>query len=346
MRKRLMIITLASFFVVSVFGQHPSQDKNWEVIFQDDFSSFTNGQPWYKSEGTHDPLPQHYIHANTNVVNGQLVLTAKKENYHCTNPKCNCGGGTYSYTSGGVVSYNNSQFYHYGYYEMYAKLPAGAGQFPAFWLWGEEKLDTNCLWYNEIDIMETTPDSCNLNNVTTSNYREYCKSPEYPDKIAVPHPCNYSDSFHWYGVEWDKNRITWYIDRIAVRQVKHTGMQHKLRLIIGLQLFPDSWGYNCGASNAIFPTYMYIDQVNAYKLRYDCKKVVNEILNYNTFNYAVKKSISLSGVSSLSSGQNVSLRATDFIELKDGFYVPANAELYLDNNPCENTNVIIKKEGK
>ena len=58
-------------------------------------------------------------------------------------------------------------------------------------------------------------------------------------------------------------------------------------------------------------------------------------LNFNTYNYAVKKSISLSGVSSLSLGQNVFLRATDFIELKAGFEVPLGAELYLDVTPCE-----------
>ena len=86
---------------------------------------------------------------------------------------------------------------------------------------------------------------------------------------------------------------------------------------------------------------MYIDQANAYKLKYDCKTPINEILNYdqplspNYYDYKVKKSISLSGISSLKSGQNVSLRATDFIELKAGFEVPIGAELYLDINPCE-----------
>jgi len=35
----------------------------------------------------------------------------------------------------------------------------------------------------------------------------------------------------------------------------------------------------------------------------------------------------------LPANRDISLRVTDFIELKDDFYVPGNAELYLDNNP-------------
>jgi hypothetical protein len=87
---------------------------------------------------------------------------------------------------------------------------------------------------------------------------------------------------------------------------------------------------------------MYVDQCNHYKLRYDCIPVV-EIPNYNTYYYAVKKSITLSGLSSLKSGEDVSLRASSFIELKDGFEVPLGAELYLDINPCEAEKVSVSQ---
>ena len=77
------------------------------------------------------------------------------------------------------------------------------------------------------------------------------------------------------------------------------------------------------------------NQVNAYQIKYDCKTPIIEISDYDNFDYRVKKSITLSSASSLLSGQNVSLRATDFIELTNGFEVPEGAELYLDVNPCE-----------
>jgi hypothetical protein len=49
---------------------------------------------------------------------------------------------------------------------------------------------------------------------------------------------------------------------------------------------------------------------------------------------AVQKSITLSGATTIPAGSNISLRATDFIELKAGFEVPTGRELYLDVTPC------------
>jgi len=36
-------------------------------------------------------------------------------------------------------------------------------------------------------------------------------------------------------------------------------------------------------------------------------------------------------------GNNITLRATDFIELKPGFEVQTGRELYLDVTPCDNS---------
>ncbi|MDR2972258.1 MAG: glycoside hydrolase family 16 protein [Bacteroidales bacterium] len=327
MKKKLSIITLACLFIIPALGQHYPQDKNWNVIFEDVFNSLSSR--WYTSHSVHGE-PQHYIPANVSIENGKLVLTAKAENYHCTNPNCNCGGDTYSYTSGQIVSYNYSQLYHYGYYEIHAKLPTGTGLFPAFWLWASSGDD----WYNEIDIMEAN--GCRLNE-TSSNYRE---DPQDPQKDAVWHYCNNTNGFHWYGVEWDRDKITWYRDKKIVRQVTHTGLQHRMQLIINLALFPDSWNNGCPVSSTMPPAYMYVDTANAYQLICHSNISVSDENNVkidfeNGYSYGVKKSISLSGVSSLTTGQNVSLRATDFIELKNDFYVPSGAELYLDINPCE-----------
>ena len=87
--------------------------------------------------------------------------------------------------------------------------------------------------------------------------------------------------------------------------------QNPMQIIINTELAGDWMTDNPINSTTIFPNYMYIDQANVYKLKYECDTVVNEILNYNRFNYAVKKSITLSSVSSLFSGENVFLRATE-----------------------------------
>jgi len=344
MKNIYILIVLAELLNVPAFSQYPQQDKNWQIVFEDDFSTF-NTTRWSKGFGLHGDYeygnpkkqneePQVYLQDNVFIQNGKLVLQAQKQTYPC--PKGmgyeNCMyGGIHSYTSGKIVS--NSK-YKYGYFEIYAKLPTGTAFFPAFWLWqqGPDKY-----WYNEIDIMEAN--GCDP-TWTSNNYKAKIGNDSVCFPHAIHHSCNYANgSYHWFGVEWDSKKIIWYIDRKIVREISNDtngiGAYNPLQIIINLALFPPTWDSCYPINNALFPATMNVEQCNHYQLKYDCNTVVNEISNYNTFNYAVKKSIALSGISSLSLGQNVFLRATDFIELKEGFTVPNGAELYLDNNPCE-----------
>jgi beta-glucanase (GH16 family) len=169
---------------------------------------------------------------------------------------------------------------------MCAKWSAGMGLFPAFWFWG----CVNEPLYNEIDIMEST--GCPPNQTTTRDWIRPCEVDTTGITSGKPsHYCNYADRFHWFGVEWDKDKITWYIDRKVVAQYRNTltwpgisatGITNPMVLTINLQLVSETTEhYGCIIDTTIFPAYYYIDQVNAYKLRYDCKKVVNEILNYD-----------------------------------------------------------------
>jgi len=355
MRKRLTIIIVsAGLFIFPALAQNPPQDKNWQVVFEDNFSTF-NTTRWHKShDGIHGngkgEEPQVYIRDNVYIENGspkpKLVLKTVKLNspyqwlsppYQC--PKGNqCWYGSNHYYTSGQISSNVA--YKYGYFEIYAKLPGSKGYWPAFWFWNQHNAPTNC-WYNEIDVFEIQPcitDAYDAGYV----YGFTCPNPtnEHGDGSKIA--CNYASGYHWYGLEWDRDKITWYLDRKIVKQEINNmggkGIQNPMYIIINVALHPNSGLCPIDPNTTIFPNYMYVDQANAYKLIYDCSgntAVVNEISNYNTFNYAVKKSISLSGASSLSSGQNVSLRASDFIELKAGFEVPVGAELYLDINPCE-----------
>jgi len=270
--------------------------------------------------------------------------TRKEDCYHC--PKQHVGPygcareyeykelgieWCYKYSSGYVESREN---YHYGYFEIYAKLPGGPGFWPAFWFHS-----SGTCWYQEIDVFEIYP--CWQNSVDIAPHWGFdCQ----PVKAPYTHvACNFPYTWHWYGLEWDRDKITWYIDRKIVRQETNNmggkGIQNPMRIIINTALHsPDD---DCPiTSNSVFPNYMYVDQANVYQLKCDKNTVVNEISDFNTYCYAVKKSISLGGATTIPAGSNISLRATDFIELKPGFEVPLGAELYLDINPCSGPNYI------
>jgi len=352
MKKILITIVLAGLFVSPALGQNPPLDKNWQIVFMDTFNTLNTNRWWVRNHfddyGGGFPV---YLNQNVYIVNNQrLVLEAKKEAYCCPLQNINewhckiqwLTGKCYQYTSGCIYSQNP---YKYGYFEIYAKLPGSNGYYPTFWLHnaGVDIENNNC-WYNEIDIFEIN--DCVEKPLSMDPIWDFtCPNPTNKNGDRTYLAFNYADGYHWYGLEWDRDKITWYIDRKAVKQRVNDqggiGIQNAMYIIIALSLHAP--GTECPiTSSSIFPDYMYIEQANVWRLKYDCNTVVTEILNYdnpqapNYYNYAVKKLISLSGVSSLTSGQNVSLRATDYIELKNGFEVPLGAEFYVDINPCDN----------
>ncbi|HVI52557.1 MAG TPA: glycoside hydrolase family 16 protein [Candidatus Sulfotelmatobacter sp.] len=98
----------------------------------------------------------------------------------------------------------------YGYFEAKAKMPTGKAMWPAFWM-----LNVNGAWPPEIDIFEmfdgTKPDKQTMTvHFKTGGYgphqATYCN-------ISVP---GAETAFHLYGVLWNMERITFYVDRSPV----------------------------------------------------------------------------------------------------------------------------------
>jgi beta-glucanase (GH16 family) len=347
MKQGIILMFLVGLFF-SAFGQSPALDKNWATVFQDDFSSF-NTNLWKKAnkqihgkyvKGDPDNQTEEaqvYMQDNAFIQHGKLVLETNEQEQPCPKGQgdsiCQYGG-THSYTSGQVESVVP---YKYGWYEIRAQLPASNGYWPAFWFWHDKKdiINNNC-WYNEIDVFEAYGNRPNEVK-SRAHWCFTCPLDPVIRNESIPHSCDYATGYHWYGVEWDSTKIIWYVDGKAVREIANNmdgiGIQHPMYIILNVALYPGSTNHI--DTTTIFPNYMYVDQANAYRLKCDKNTVVNEIPDFNTFYYAIKKSISLSGATTMPLGSNISLRATDFIELQAGFEVPMSTELYLGINHCE-----------
>jgi hypothetical protein len=320
-------------------------DPNWRAVIQDDFTTF-NTILWEKVNNLvhgkdSSEEPQVYTSNNVYINNGNLVLRTIRQDHTCPLGNICYHGGSHQYTSGEICSRAS---YRYGYYEIYAKIPTGQGYWPAFWLWNQtpDSQTTDC-WYNEIDIFEGN--GCVTDSVTCNVHWNFeCPRPAEPKlndrAINIP-AANYSQTYHWYGIEWNENEIIWYIDRQKIRSIANDmdgiGIQNPMYIIINSALIPDGWK-TClvDDANIILPNYMYVDKANVFQLICDDNTVVNEIYDYDTFSYGIKKSITLSGTSSLSSGQNIFLKATDFIELQSGFEAPSGSQLSLQIMDCPN----------
>jgi serralysin len=152
----------------------------------------------------------------------------------------------YHYSSG-LLESNYAQTY--GYFEIRAELPQGQGLWPAFWLLGSDN--------KEIDVLEALgSDTKTANNAVHSN--------------AVPAMGNasfnpYATGFHTYGVLWDPQHVTYYIDGAPVWQTATpSDMNSPMRMVVNLAV-GGNWPGSPDASTS-FPAQLQIDYIHAYAL--------------------------------------------------------------------------------
>jgi beta-glucanase (GH16 family) len=332
-----------------VFSQTPANDKNWQLKWADYFESFDT-QRWNKVDYCdHGGKPSINRAHNVWVENGQLVIRVKSESATCpgTPPYPSswcCGscvpGKEYDYTSGWVETKSPNNDIKYGYIEAMIKFPYKKGIIHAFWTWRGEQTYNNGA---EIDIFESMGKYNDATQFETNVHTCYVGEGEPPceparDRVYTFFNSDYTQ-WHLYAIEWNSNKITWYVDGKPIRSIVNdnlapdgNGIIDYVRLILGINVSE----YNLQYLNPPFEEKMYVDYVKVYSLKCACDTTaVVEIYNFNTYNYAVNKSISMSSATVIPSNSNICLRATDFIELKTGFEVPLGAEIYLDVNPCD-----------
>ncbi len=164
-----------------------------------------------------------------------------------------------SYLSGVLTS--NAKFTTtYGYLEMRAMMPAGAGLWSGFWLLGAEFVDLKPqLFVAEHD--GGRPESVFHNY----NYHDTEGNLRSPGQWEVSGE-NLTTEFHTYGVQWDEQLLVFYVDgmpkyRIEGENVSRQDMYLILNLAVG-GVWP---GAPDGAT--VFPAELHIDYVRAYRKR-------------------------------------------------------------------------------
>lgn len=142
---------------------------------------------------------------------GQLVITALRNRTYV------CAGGTRNaFTSARITTQNKFTLTH-GRLEIRAKLPSGAGAWPAFWALGANLPTVGWPRAGEIDIMEYTG---NRPTLTTSavHAARLNGTHWYSTRIAPPSK-TLSTRFHVYAVEWNSKSLTFLRDGVATGQI-------------------------------------------------------------------------------------------------------------------------------
>jgi beta-glucanase (GH16 family) len=162
-----------------------------------DLGQGTNG--WGNNE------KQNYTNAATNVIvqGGNLKITAKKEA---------SGGAAYSSTR---LKTDAKFKFKYGKIEIRAKLPTGAGTWPAIWMLGQNYATNPWPACGEIDIMEHVGNNQNV-ILSTLHYPGHSGGNGNSGSKTIP---NVSTEFHVYKAIWSPTLVVTYVDDVVIHSV-------------------------------------------------------------------------------------------------------------------------------
>lgn len=220
---------MTSFIVLAIANAQtaPTQSQ-YKLVWNDEFNGTTvDTNKWsvvHQTKSTESHHQGRYLTRNTSVgggnlqivterhciINGELPSTANRSEAPCPS------GATTAYSSGQVKSAYN---WASGKMEIRAKMPntTQSGLWSGFWLRQEGKWCTS--QYGEIDILEwySDPKSTNASTATT---HISCANNDLTSRQHVQHVTgSLADSWHTWGVEWDKSGVTYYLDGKVVKSI-------------------------------------------------------------------------------------------------------------------------------
>ncbi|WP_338867867.1 glycoside hydrolase family 16 protein [Spirosoma sp. SC4-14] len=196
---------------------------------------------------------------NARIENGKLIIEARKEDWQGN-----------SYTSARLVTKGKAEW-KYGRIEALARLPSGRGTWPAIWMLGSDISKVGWPRCGEIDIMEHVgfDEGVIHGTIHTEAYnhaKKTQKGQEVPIKNAIT-------DFHLYAIEWNTNKIDFFVDNQKYYTVEKTVLGNDVAqwpfeqpffLILNVAV-GGGWGGQKGVDESIWPQRMEVDYVRVYQ---------------------------------------------------------------------------------
>lgn len=265
---------LGSILVVAIAASAAAQNQRtlWKVVWSDEFNA-PNGSPvdptkWISETGGggwgNNEL-EYYTNrlANVSQQNGNLVIQVLQEKY------IGADGVSRNYTSGRLKTQGKfSQAY--GRFEARIKIPRGQGLWPAFWMLGDDVDKAGWPACGEIDIMENIGKEPALVHGTIHG-PGYSGANGIGSPTALPGNNPFADDFHLYAVEWEPNKIRFYVDEHLYETRAPADLppgakwvyDHPFFILLNVAAGGD-WPGNPDASST-FPQTMLVDYVRVYE---------------------------------------------------------------------------------
>lgn len=211
------------FFLVSL-SSSAQNNAAWKLTWSEEFnySGLPDSSIWkYEVGHIRNNEQQYYTHANpenVKVDNGLLTITGLKKNQVNENYK---SGSTDWRTKDSLASYTSVSINTLGSavkipvgksngrIEIRARMPRGAGMWPALWMMGANRPEVGWPRCGEIDLMEFIGNHPNDIYGTVHYPLQDGKHHSSGGKII---DTTLSSQFHIYAMEWDKEKMNFFFD--------------------------------------------------------------------------------------------------------------------------------------
>jgi beta-glucanase (GH16 family) len=184
--------------------------KGWNLAWSDEFDrptlDETKWTPDNSTFGDANGEEQCYTPENVMLEGGNLVLEARREETICPD-------GSVNEFSSGLLRTRDKFATAFGRFEMRAKLPAGQGFWPAFWLLSNDYPYGREGKSGEIDIMEAIGSEPQKMVATAHWTYDKCgwACSRLGEEYVLPGSST-TDDFHVYALEWTPRHIQWEVD--------------------------------------------------------------------------------------------------------------------------------------
>ena len=209
--------------------EQEAQDKLYTEVWRDEFDTLDMNSWSYQLGHKRGIEPQEYVDSSENVFveDGKLILRATKKHEYTIHYNADGSDIVKKYDSGSIATFGKREFL-YGKIEMRAKLPKGAGAFPAFWTLGNDftldglvASDQGVGWpmCGEIDIMELIGENPDMPGTSDRTVHGTIHNglTEDGDKAqtntySLPEGQTFNDEYHTFSIIWNPDTIQWYVD--------------------------------------------------------------------------------------------------------------------------------------
>lgn len=262
----------------------PAAGKQWALTFDQEFNGsdydhhkLTPCFDWNDGDctATFNHGREHYEPSQVKVSDGTAKLIAQPASKPIPSSSCRDGSCTYVAgllsTARAGASGDQPYLYKftYGYVESRFKFPATRGFFTAFWML---PADPSYDYNTEIDILELLGDDPTTMYMTYSYQK---RAQAYNVNTGKHHngACpaqDYSKGFVDMAVDWEPNRIAWYINGVQcaeytdAAEIEHGPMQILLNMMVD-----NDWQrqWDVGLTDPTLKRQLEVDYIRVYQQR-------------------------------------------------------------------------------